>query len=223
MTDSAKVILKKEYRRKNNDTGLPAGPTDLVTASSMPLPSPLANENKCFAMRNQIRDTRPEITNANISYARLSLVDPDPEDYDGEVYNRFGVNIDISFNNNTKFQRYKFRLTNKRSEFYANLPADWQQDFAYGSAWELYNNTEHARWIGKACYRNAKGRHAKLKLVPFCSMVMWRDDVGLRYEFWIENAHIAGRFDIESRSKYYIACSEPVHNFQPTAFQIIEL
>lgn len=223
MANSAKVILKKEYRRKNNDTGLPADLSDLSSASSTPLPSPLANENKCFALRNLIRSTRPEITRDMISYARLSLVDPNPDDYDGEVYNRFGVNIDISFNNNTKFQRYKFRLTNKRSEFYGNLPTDWPQDQAYGSAWAFYNSMNCARWIGKACYRNQRGRHANLKMVPLTSMVMWRDDQTLRYQFWIENAEVAGTFDIESRSRYYIACSEPVHNFQPTAFEIIKL
>ena len=220
---SAKVILKKEERRKN--TGLSPGPLGLAslsrTSSSHPLPA--ASEKSCQDIRKEALSSRPLITLNTISYARLSLVSPAAEDYDGSTYDRLAVNLDISFNNNTRFQKYKFRLTNKRSEFYANLPDGWQSDLCYGSAWECFNEQTDARWIGKACYRNDKGRHKKLKLVEFTAMTMWRAGDTFAYRFWIEDAEVAGTFDIEAKSKYYVACSEPVHNFQPTERSIIQL
>lgn len=220
---SAKVILKKEERRKN--TGLSPGPLGLAslsrTSSSHPLPA--ASEKSCQDIRREALSSRPLINSSTISYARLSLVSPDAEDYDGSTYDRLAVNLDISFNNNTRFQKYKFRLTNKRSEFYANLPDGWQSDLCYGSAWECFNEQTDARWIGKACYRNLKGRHKKLKLVEFTAMTLWRAGDTFAYRFWIEDAEVAGTFDIEAKSKYYVACSEPVHNFQPTERSIIQL
>jgi hypothetical protein len=220
---SAKVILKKEERRKN--TGLSPGPLGLAslsrTSSSHPLPA--ASEKSCQDIRKEALSSRPLITLNTISYARLSLVSPDAEDYDGSTYDRLAVNLDISFNNNTRFQKYKFRLTNKRSEFYANLPDGWQSDLCYGSAWECFNEQTDARWIGKACYRNDKGRHKKLRMVEFTAMTLWRAGDTFAYRFWIEDAEVAGTFDIEAKSKYYVACSEPVHNFQPTERSIIQL
>lgn len=223
MTDSAKVILKKEERRKNNGlTPRPLAPTSSSGTSSPP-PSPAANEKRCGVIREEVLESRPLINLDNISYARLSLVNPDPDDYDGNTYDRLAVNLDISFNNNTKFQKWKFRLTNKRSEFYANLPPGWQQDLAYGSAWECFNEQTDARWIGKACYRNDKGGHKKLKMVEFTAMTLWRSGDTFAYRFWIEDAEVAGTFNIEARSRFYVACSEPVHNFQPTERSIIQL
>jgi len=223
MSDSAKVILKKEERRKN--TGLAPGPLGLASLSSAspPLPLPSASEKSCREVREEVMSSRPTINLGNISYARLSLVNPDPDDYDGNTYDRLSVNIDISFNNNTKFQKWKFRLTQKRSEFYANLPDGWKTDLCYGSAWECFNEQTTARWIGKACYRNEKGRHKKLKMVEFTAMALWRAGDTFAYRFWIEDAEVSGTFDIEARSKFYVACSEPVHNFQPTERSIIQL
>lgn len=223
MTDSAKVILKKEERRKNN--GLSPWPLASTSSSgtSSPRPLPAASEKSCGVIRKEVLESRPLITLANISYARLSLVNPDPDDYDGQTYDRLAVNLDISFNNNTQFQKWKFRLTQKRSEFYANLPQGWQSDLCYGSAWECFNEQTDARWIGKACYRNDRGRHKRLRLVEFTAMTLWRCQDTFAYRFWIEDAEVTGRFDIEARSRFYVACSEPVHNFQPTERSTIQL
>ena len=220
---SAKVILKKEERRKN--TGLTPGPLGLASLSSASPPplSPSANEQTCLEVRREVLSSRPLISNSNVSYARLSLVNPSADDYNGETYNRLAVNIDISFNNNTKFQKWKFRLTNKRSEFYANLPPGWQSDLCYGSAWECFNEQTDARWIGKACYRNEKNKHQKLKMVEFTALALWRSADSFAYKFWVEDAEISGVFDIEAKSKFYVACSEPVHNFQPSSRSIIQL
>lgn len=227
MADSAKVIFNIEERRKNN------GPSDRSpdlaslprTSSSHPLPA--ASDSvavlSCESIRKEVMLSRALITQSTISYARLSLITPRPEDYDGDTYRRMGVNIDLSYNNNPKFQRYKWRLTNKRSEFYANLPDDWTTDWAYSNAWAHYNTLTTNRWIGKACYRNAKGSKAKLKMVPLTAMVMWQEDDEMCYRLWIESAEISGRFNLNSTSKYYVAASEPVKNFQPTTWAIIEL
>jgi hypothetical protein len=227
MANSAKVIFNIEERRKN--TGPLDRSPDLAslsrTSSSHPLPA--ASESvavlSCESIREEVVRSRPLITNSTVSYARLSLIAPRAEDYDGDTYRRMGINIDLSYNNNPKFQRYKWRLTNKRSEFYANLPDDWTEDWAYSNAWAHYNTLTTDRWIGKACYRNAKGSKSKLKLVPLTAMVLWHQDDAMHYRLWIESAEITGRFNLDSKSKYYVAASEPVKNFQPTTWAIIEL
>jgi hypothetical protein len=105
---------------------------------------------------------------------KLSLLKPKSADNDGETFTRLAINMDISFNNNSKFQKFKWRVTNKRSEYYANLPAGWETDFALGSAWEFYNNCTQNRWIGKACYRMTQRESAQhMKLAPLTAIVVY--------------------------------------------------
>jgi hypothetical protein len=202
-------------------------PALLATSSASPgtsSPDPSLSANDCYAVRNQIRSERNEISNISISFMRLSLLTPDAQDYGGHSYARFAVNMDVSFNNNREFKKFKWRLTDRRREFYTNIPDGWEDDIAYGSAWKRFAEIEGNKWIGKACYRLARrGSEVKLKLAPFTAMVMWAQGDEMHYELWIENAHVAGTFNIGSDSKHYMASSQPIKNFTPSGFEIIKL
>jgi hypothetical protein len=95
---------------------------------------------------------------------------------------------------------------------------------AYGSAWEYYNELTDTRWIGKATYRlNRRDPASKMKLVPLTAIVLWTDGDSMKYRFWIENAEVIGDFDINSQSQHFIASSEPIRNFQPQGFKMLQL
>jgi len=229
MADSAKVIFnKKEVRSNNGDTPLPYGISSRQDAPAvLPPLSPSAKESEpenCRAIRKEIVQSRPLIDYNSISYLRLSLLNPKGADHDGATYLRMAVNMDISFNNNPVFQKFKWRVTNKRSEFYANLPEGWATDLAYGSAWEYYNDLSCTKWIGKATYRlNFKDRTSKMKLAPFTSMVMWTHGETMNYRLWIENAEVEGAFNLEGGGRYFMAASQPIKNFRPSGMQIIPI
>ena len=111
MADSAKVILKKKEVRSN--TGLAPDPLALFEKdASLPLLSPLEKEpepENCRAIRRDIVRSRPEIDLAMISYMRLSLLTVRASDTDGHQPTRWAVNMDCSFDNNTAFQKFKWR------------------------------------------------------------------------------------------------------------------
>jgi hypothetical protein len=115
-------------------------------------------------------------------------------------------------------------VTNKRSEFYANIPEGWETDSAYGSAWDYYNQLSATKWIGKACYRMDRRDSAqKMKLVDLTAIVVWVEGDSMFYRLWIEDAEVEGRFNIDSDSKYYVSSSEPIKNFTPTRRGVIQL
>jgi hypothetical protein len=218
----------KEVRRKKKESGQAAGLLAKTSSSSATPPgiSPTAKLDKtisCGEVRKGILSDRPEIQNDTINYMRLSLLAPKADDNDGSIYTRMAINMDVSFNNNTRFDKFKWRLTNKRSEFYPNLPSSWETDFAYGSAWELYNELVTNKWIGKACYRMTKKTGSqKLKMAPLTAIVLWGVGEVLHYRLWIENAEVQGQFIYKDVSKF-IAYSEPIHNFTASEMQVIQL
>lgn len=228
--DSAKVILNmKEVRSKNGQGPLPYGLTSSEDAPAvLPLLSLAAKEEDleetCKGLRREIVKSRPLIDLDMISYARLSLLNAKMADNDGNTYLRLAANMDISFNNNPQFQKFKWRVTNKRSEFYANIPAGWETDLAYGSAWEWFNDLTCHKWIGKATYRlNYKDKESKMKLVPFTAMVLWTHGENMHYKFWVENAEVEGVFNLASESKFYMAASQPIKSFKPVGMKVIQL
>ena len=167
--------------------------------------------------------SRPQITTDQITYMRLSLLHPNARDYDGATFTRLAFNMDMSINSNTQFQRLKWRLTSKRSEFYANLPPDWADDAAYGAAWDFYNSLTANRWIGKACFRKTSRREGmKLKLTPLTAMVAYMVNEEMHYQLWIENATVPGQLTYNNL-KHYAGYSEPVRNMQPTEIQMLRV
>jgi len=224
-TDDFCKSNNKEVRSKKKESGQAAGLLAKTSSSSASPPQllPSAKEKTCGEVRKEILVARPEIQISNISYMRLSLLTPKADDNDGQTYTRLAANMDVSFNNNTKFDKFKWRLTNKRSEFYANIPKGWENDFAYGSAWELYNKLPYTKWIGKACYRLEKRAGAqKLKLAPFTAIVFWATDDRMNYRLWVENAEVEGYF-IEQEVSKFMGHSTPIKNFTASEMQVIRL
>jgi hypothetical protein len=155
---------------------------------------------------------------------RLSLLAPKAADNDGTCYTRLSVNMDISVNNEHRFDKLKWRLTDRRREYYPNLPTGWETDRTYEPAWSLFNSLDCTRWIGKACYRLNSREHAqKLKLVPFTAMVAWVENDAIQYRVWFESAEVTGRFNIELANKHYTAASEPIKNFRPAGFKLFRV
>lgn len=219
----------KEVISKKKEESVASGPLGLFKPPEASLP-PLSPAEKvetpsCKAVRQEIMSARNPISVSAISYMRLTLLQPKTADNDGQMFTRLAVNMDCSFENNTKFQKFKWRLTSKRSEFYANIPSGWESDLAYGSAWEFYNELTMSKWIGKACYRMDRRDSAqKMKLVDLTAIVIWADsDLNMYYRLWIEDAEVNGIFNIESQSKFYISSSEPIKNFKPSHRGVIQL
>ena len=227
MTNSAKVIYNMKEVKSN--TGEPPGPlgrtSEDATLPELSLAAKAEVEmESCRGVRREIVRSRPEIDLTTISYMRLTLLKPKMAEYDGRQFNRLAVNMDVSFNNRPEFQKFKWRVTGKRSEYYANLPEGWENDFALGSAWEYYNELSTTRWIGKACYRmTRKESAAQMKLVPLTAIVMHAVGEDIHYKLWIENAEVSGVFNIDVNSKYYTYASEPIKNFRPSGARIIQL
>jgi hypothetical protein len=220
-------IEEERSNKEEEPAGSPLlGPTSLSGTSSPPL-SPAAKVDEtiwtCLGVRKEIVLSRPEINTAQITYMRLSLLHPKASDYDGDSYKRLAFNMDMSINSNTQFQRLKWRLTAKRSEYYANLPEDWETDPAYGAAWDFYNSLTTNAWIGKACFRKTSPKEGmKLKMTPLTAMVAYMIGDVLHYQLWIESASVSGNITY-NELKHYAGFSEPVHNMQPTAIQMLKV
>jgi len=218
---SCKSNIKERRSNKEEETSV-SGPLGLASLSETSSPQPLPTANDCQAIRQEIMRERPAITRNQISYMRLSMLHPKANDNDGTRYTRLAFNMDMSVNSNTEFLKLKWRLTNKRSEYYTNLPTGWEQDPALNSAWEQYNDLDSA-WLGKACYRKT-GRTGgmKLKMVPLTSMVAWMDGDDMHYHLWVEDAEVIGKITW-NEMKHYAGYSEPVRNMQPTEFKILKV
>lgn len=216
-------------KKKERVAELP-GPLGLASLSS-PAAPPLLPAAKaadtCEGLRSELRGSRGLVSRARLSYLRMSLLKPKAADYDGEFYKRLAVNADISIDSSQKFHKLKLRLTDKGSEYYANLPDDWVEDTAYGAAWLHYKSLpkHQRRWIGKACYRQErKNSQQKLKMVPLVAMVAWTTaDERITYKLWFEDAVIEGTFDWTEGIEHYIAHTTPIHDFQPQGWQPLTL
>jgi hypothetical protein len=216
---SCKSNIKEVRSNKEEETGV-SGPLGLASLSGTSSPAPLPTANDCQAIRNEILQSRPTITRSQLSYMRLSMLHPKSADNDGDRYTRLAFNMDMSVNSNTEFLKLKWRLTDKRSEYYANLPAEWERDPALNSAWELYNDLD-AAWIGKACYRKTtRTGGMKLKMVPLTSMVVWMQADVMHYHLWVEDAEVQGRITW-NEMKHYAGYSEPIRNMQPASYKIL--
>lgn len=169
---------------------------DLVLSIGSPKPKPLAT--------------------TDISYAALTLCKPNPKKV---TDNRQKVNLDFVVNDSITFNKLVFSLTQKDSEFYLNLPPDWQNTRSYQNAWELYRNikstTKIATWIGKGCIRQKYrlGKRIKSKMRLETTMVLWRDQGTVSGRCWIEGAVFDFEFDqLLDHNTLYLAKSEP---FEP--------
>lgn len=218
-----KSNIKEGIRNKEEEpegSGLLAKTSSSETSSPQPLPA--ANVS-CQWIREEIVKSRPIFDTQQISYMRLSLLNPKATDSDGSTYTRLAFNMDMSINHNTKFDKLKWRLTQKRSEFYSNIPSDWEKDIAYSSAWDHFNSIKGNKWIGKACYRkDGKGTGLKLQMVPLSSMVVWMEGETMHYKIWLENVEVEGVI-IYNQLKHYAGYSEPVRRMEATTFKLFKV
>ena len=156
------------------------------------------------------------LATTDISYAALTLFKANPKKVKD---NRQKVNLDFVVNESITFNKLVFSLTQKDSEFYLNLPPDWENTLAYKDAWDLYrgikSTTKIPTWIGKGCIRQTykPGKRIKSKMRLETTMVLWRDQGTVSGRCWIESAVFDFEFDqLLDDNKLYLAKSEP---FEP--------
>lgn len=179
----------------------PAGP------EGKPSKTPLFSKEKVLG----IGSDRKPLSTSEISYAALTLLKPNPNKV---KENRQKVNLDFIVGESIKFNKLVFSLTQKDSEFYANLPDDWQEITAYADAWKLYRDFKKINdaWIGKGCIRQTykPGKRTKSKMRAETTMVLWRNADGVYGRCWIESSVFDFEFDqLMEHSRLYLAKSEP--------------
>lgn len=152
------------------------------------------------------------LATSDIAYAALTLHAANPKRPNATGRK---VNLDFRIGESTNFNKLVFALTQKDSDFYANLPDHWNSITAYADAFELYREVKKLRfdaWIGKGCIRQTyrPGRAVKSKMRMGTAMVLYVNQGMVQGRCWIENAVFDFEFDqLIENSKLYVAKSEP--------------
>ena len=182
-----------------------------VGPEGKPSKTPLFSTEKVLG----IGSDRKPLATSEISYAALTL-----HKQNSRRPNSPGkkVNLDFVVNDSTTFNKLVFALTQKDSDFYANLPDHWQDIEAYAQAFEFYRSVKRLKfetWIGKGCVRQTwrPGKRVKSKMRASTAMVIYNDSGIISGRCWIEGAQFDFEFDqLLEHSQLYVAKSEP---FQP--------
>lgn len=162
-----------------------------------------------------IGSDRKPLATSEISYAALTLHRPNPKRPNSSGKK---VNLDFIVNDSTTFNKLVFALTQKDSDFYANLPDNWEDITAYAQAFEFYRQLKKLKieaWCGKGCIRQTwkTGKRIKSKMRAATAMVIFNDRGAIRGRCWIESAQFEFEFDqLLEDNRLYLAKSEP---FQP--------
>lgn len=171
-------------------------------------------EDKSFLKEKVIgigSDRKPLAT-SEISYAALTLHKQNPKKPTAPGRK---VNLDFVVNNSTNFNKLVFSLTQKDSDFYANLPDNWQDIQAYSDSFEFYRQVKKLKieaWIGKGCIRQTykPGKRTKSKMRAATAMVIYNDSGTVSGRCWLEGAVFDFEFDqLMENSGLYVAKSEP--------------
>ena len=156
-------------------------------------------------------DHKP-LTLSDIAYAALTLYRPNPKKLQD---NRRKVNLDLRVGESTTFNKLCFALTQKDSEFYANLPDNWRDLPPYATAFDFYRELKTLKmpaWLGKGHIRQRyrAGGAVKNKLRLGTAMVIWNNQGAVSGRCWIESAVFDFDFDqLIDNSAWYVAKSEP--------------
>lgn len=183
----------------------PAGP------EGKPSKTPLFSTEKVIG----IGSDRKPLALSDIAYAALTLHRANPRRPNATGKK---VNLDFVVNESTNFNKLVFALTQKDSDFYANLPDHWSDITAYAEAFAFYKNVKQLKipaWIGKGCVRQTwkPGKRVKSKMRANTAMVIYSDSGNISGRCWLEGAVFDFEFDqLLEDSKLYVAKSEP---FQP--------
>jgi hypothetical protein len=163
-----------------------------------------------------IGSTKPKpLTLGEISYAALTLYKPNPKKPNAPGRR---VNLDFRVNDSTTFNKLVFALTQKDSDFYGNLPDDWQQMDYYQQPFEFYREIKQLKieaWIGKGCIRQKyiKGKSIKSKMRLGTAMVIYKHQGIMQGRCWLESSVFDFEFDqLMQDNDLYLAKSEP---FEP--------
>ena len=159
-----------------------------------------------------IGSDRKPLATSEISYAALTLHRANPK---RPAAPGRRVNLDFVVNDSTNFNKLVFALTQKDSDFYANLPDNWTDITAYNAAFEFYRQVKKLKieaWIGKGCIRQTyrPGKRSKSKMRASTAMVIYNDSGTVSGRCWIEGAEFDFEFDhLMENSSLYLAKSEP--------------
>lgn len=173
-----------------------------------PSKTPLFSTEKVIG----IGSDRKPLTLSEISYAALTLYRPNPKK---QQDNRRKVNLDFRVGESTTFNKLCFALTQKDSEFYANLPDNWRDITPYATAFDFYRELKTVKmpvWLGKGHIRQRyrAGGAVKNKLRLGTAMVIWNNQGAISGRCWLEDAVFDFDFDqLIDSSPYYVAKSEP--------------
>jgi len=158
-----------------------------------------------------IGSDRKPLATTDISYAALTLHRPNPKKLKD---NRQKVNLDFVVSESTTFNKLMFALTQKDSEFYLNLPEDWQDTKSYAEAFAFYKECKQLKidaWVGKGCIRQPyrKGRRVKSKMRLETAMVLYKHQGEISGRCWLESAMFDFEFDQLIDSDLYLLKAEP--------------
>jgi hypothetical protein len=152
------------------------------------------------------------LATSDISYAALTLHRANPKRPNATGKK---VNLDFVVNDSTVFNKLVFALTQKDSDFYANLPEHWRDITAYADAFDFYREIKNLKmeaWVGKGCVRQTwrPGKRVKSHMRLGTAMVVYNTDTGISGRCWIESAVFDFEFDqLIEDSRLYLAKSEP--------------
>ena len=125
------------------------------------------------------------------------------------------VNLDFKLQSSgAKFNKLKFTLTWKPSEFLKNIPEAAQQHRSYSRAMAIYKDIrEHTDrvWIGKGNLRKFFDGGPRSVIKENTSMVLYEDQGVISGYLWVEDAEIEFEFDtLVDNNKYYFMKCEPI-------------
>lgn len=125
------------------------------------------------------------------------------------------VNLDFKLQSSgNKFNKLKFTLTWKPSEFLKNIPESAQQHRSYTRALAIYKDIrEHTDrvWIGKGNLRKFFDGGPRSVIKENTTMVLCDYQGTISGKFWIEDAEVEFEFDtlVEGNRYYFMKC-EPI-------------
>lgn len=160
----------------------------------------------------------PALQNSDFVYACLSLHHVKRSKKHGTEETesrRRKVNLDFRIKDTPshKFNKLKFTLTWKPSEFLKNIPVSSQHHRSYTRSMAIYQDIKEQTdrvWIGKGNLRQYFDGGPRTIIKENTSMVLYDHDNTIGGYLWIEDAEIEFEFDTLIDNKYYFMKCEPI-------------
>ena len=129
------------------------------------------------------------------------------------------VNLDFkTYTSGKEFNKLKFTLSWKPSEFLKNIPDSEHGHRSYAQAMGVYEDLKaetNKVWIGKGNPRKYIKGVTRTFIKPYTSMVLAEQNGSLFGQLWLEDADFTFEFDnfITTDSRYTMKC-EPIKNIE---------